>query len=164
MKLGVDDSTILLNDLNLNAEFALLDKSCLKFYSPLNVSMPCEQLGDTFEMQLLVERTADEDVLKNILLKLYDIYHNETFSAEIGKAVLFIVESLKDSSYFEKYSTNQLSKYNSVDEQIDLLLKMNSSFKGNSDWNEYFKTIGSNLVTNSIKEIRLDNMIYKNTI
>ena len=73
------------------------------------------------------------------------------------------VESLKDSSYFEKYSTNQLSKYNSVDEQIDLLLKMNSSFKGNSDWNEYFKTIGSNLVTNSIKEIRLDNMIYKNT-
>lgn len=164
MKLGVDDSTILLNDLNLNAEFALLDKSCLKFYSPLNVSMPCEQLGDTFEMQLLVERTADEDVLKNILLKLYDIYHNETFSAEIGKAILFIVESLKDSSYFEKYSTNQLSKYNSVDEQIDLLLKMNSSFKGNSDWNEYFKTIGSNLVTNSIKEIRLDNMIYKNTV
>lgn len=164
MKLGVDDSTILLNDLNLNAEFALLDKSCLKFYSPLNVSMPCEQLGDTFEMQLLVERTADEEVLKSVLLKLYDIYHDEAFSAEIGKAVLFIVESLKDSSYFEKYSTNQLSKYNSVDEQIDLLLKMNSSFKGNSDWNEYFKTIGSNLVTNSIKEIRLDNMIYKNTI
>lgn len=164
MKLGVDDSTTLLNDLNLNAEFALLDKSSLKFYSPLNVAMPCEQLGDTFEMQLLVERTADEDVLKNILLKLYDIYHNETFNAEIGKAILFIVESLKDSSYFEKYSTNKLSKYNSVDEQIDLLLKMNSSFKGNSDWNEYFKTIGSNLVTNSIKEIRLDNMIYKNTV
>ena len=164
MKLGVDDSTTLLNDLNLNAEFALLDKSSLKFYSPLNVAMPCEQLGDTFEMQLLVERTADEDVLKNILLKLYDIYHNETFNVEIGKAILFIVESLKDSSYFEKYSTNKLSKYNSVDEQIDLLLKMNYSFKGNSDWNEYFKTIGSNLVTNSIKEIRLDNMIYKNTV
>ena len=71
---------------------------------------------------------------------------------------------MKDSSYFEKYSTNQLSKYNSVDEQIDLLLKMNSSFKTNADWNEYFKEIGSNLVTNSINEIRLDNMIYKNTI
>lgn len=41
---------------------------------------------------------------------------------------------------------------------------MNSSFKGNSDWNEYFKTIGFDLVTNSIKEIRLDNMIYKNTV
>ena len=164
MKLGVDDSTTLLNDLNSNAEFALLDKSSLKYYSPLNVAMPCEQLGDTFEMQLLVERTADEDVLKNILFKLYDIYHDETFSAEIGKAILFIVESLKDSSYFEKYSINQLSKYNSVDEQIDLLLKMNSSFKGNSDWNEYFKTIGFDLVTNSIKEIRLDNMIYKNTV
>lgn len=143
---------------------ALLDKSSLKYYSPLNVVMPCEQLGDTFEMQLLVERTADEEVLKSVLLKLYDIYHDETFSAEIGKAILFIVESLKDSSYFEKYSTNQLSKYNSVDEQIDLLLKMNSSFKGNSDWNEYFKTIGSNLITNSINEIRLDNMIYKNTV
>lgn len=64
MKLGVDDSTTLLNDLNSNAEFALLDKSSLKYYSPLNVAMPCEQLGDTFEMQLLVERTADEDVLK----------------------------------------------------------------------------------------------------
>ena len=164
MKLGVDDSTTLLNGLNLNAEFALLDKSSLKYYSPLNVVMPCEQLGDTFEMQLLVERTADEEVLKSVLLKLYDIYHDETFSAEIGKAILFIVELLKDSSYFEKYSTNQLSKYYSVDEQIDLLLKMNSSFQTNADWNEYFKVLGSNLVTNSINEIRLDNMIYKNTI
>lgn len=164
MKLGVDDATTILNGLNSNAEFALLDKSSLKYYNPLNVAMPCEQLGDTFEMQLLVERTADEEVLKSVLLKLYDIYHEETFSAEIGKAILFIVESLKDSSYFEKYLTNQLSKYNSVDEQIDLLLKMNSSFKTNIDWNEYFKEIGSNLVTNSINEIRLDNMIYKNTI
>ncbi len=164
MKLDVDDSTALLNDLNSNAEFALLDKSSLKFYNPLNVAMPCEQLGDTFEMQLLVERTADEEALKNILLKLYDIYHDETFNAEIGKAILFIIESLKDSGYFEKYSANQLSKYNSVDEQIDLLLKMNSSFKTNADWNEYFKVVGSDLVTNSIKEIRLDNMIYKNTV
>lgn len=164
MKLGVDDSTTLLNGLNSNAEFALLDKSSLKYYSPLNVVMPCEQLGDTFEMQLLIERTADEEVLKSTLLKLYDIYHDETFSAEIGKAILFIVESLKDSSYFEKYLTNQLSKYNSVDEQIDLLLKINSSFKNNADWNKYFKVLGSNLVTNSINEIRLDNMIYKNTI
>ena len=164
MKLGVDDSTTLLNGLNSNAEFALLDKSSLKYYSPLNVVMPCEQLGDTFEMQLLVERTADEEVLKSVLLKLYDIYHDETFSAEIGKAILFIVELLKDSSYFEKYSTNQLSKYYSVDEQIDLLLKMNSSFQTNADWNEEFKVLGSNLVTNSINEIRLDNMIYKNTI
>lgn len=164
MKLGVDDSTTLLNGLNSNAEFALLDKSSLKYYSPLNVVMPCEQLGDTFEMQLLVERTADEEVLKSVLLKLYDIYHDETFSAEIGKAILFIVELLKDSSYFEKYSTNQLSKYYSVDEQIDLLLKMNSSFQTNADWNEYFKVLGSNLVTNSINEIRLDNMIYKNNI
>ena len=164
MKLGVDDSTTLLNGLNSNAEFALLDKSSLKYYSPLNVVMPCEQLGDTFEMQLLVERTADEEVLKSVLLKLYDIYHDEKFSAEIGKAILFIVELLKDSSYFEKYSTNQLSKYYSVDEQIDLLLKMNSSFQTNADWNEYFKVLGSNLVTNSINEIRLDNMIYKNTI
>ena len=164
MKLGVDDSTTLLNGLNSNAEFALLDKSSLKYYSPLNVVMPCEQLGDTFEMQLLVERTADEEVLKSVLLKLYDIYHDETFSAEIGKAILFIVELLKDSSYFEKYSTNQLSKYYSGDEQNDLLLKMNSSFQTNADWNEYFKVLGSNLVTNSINEIRLDNMIYKNTI
>ena len=164
MKLDVVDSTALLNDLNSNAEFALLDKSSLKFYSPLNVAMPCEQLGDTFEMQLLVERTADEDALEQILLKLYDIYYDETFNAEIGKAILFIVESLKDSNYFEKYSANQLSKYNSVDEQIDLLLKMNSSFKTNADWNEYFKAVGTDLVTNSIKEIRLDNMIYKNTV
>lgn len=164
MKLDVDDSTALLNDLNVNAEFALLDKSSLKYYSPLNVAMPCEQLGDTFEMQLLVERTADEEALNNIFLKLYDIYHDETFNAEIGKAILFIVESLKDSDYFEKYSANQLSKYNSVDEQIDLLLKMNSSFKTNADWDEYFKVVGSDLVTNSIKEIRLDNMIYKNTV
>ncbi|MEI3536047.1 MAG: hypothetical protein V8R16_04745, partial [Bacilli bacterium] len=59
---------------------------------------------------------------------------------------------------------NQLSKYNIVDEQIDLLLKMNSSFKTNADWNECFKSIGYDLITKSIKEIQLDNMIYKNTV
>lgn len=164
MKLRVEDSTVLLNNLNSNAEFALLDKSGLKYYSPLNVTMPCEQLGDMFEIQLLVERIADEEALRKILFQLYDIYHNETFDTEIGKVILFIVESLKEPSYFEKYSTNQLSKYNIVDEQIDLLLKMNSSFKTNADWNECFKSIGYDLITKSIKEIQLDNMIYKNTV
>lgn len=165
IKLGLNDSTVLLNKLDKNAEFALLDKNSLKYYSLLNVAMPCEQLrGDNFEMQLLIEKIADKDSLRKILLNLYDIYCDELFNVEIGKAILFVVESLNDSSYFKKYLTNQLSKYNSVDKQIDLLLKINSSFKTNVDWNEYFKKIGFNLVNNSIKEIKLDNMIYKNDI
>lgn len=165
IKLGLDDSTVLLNKLDINAEFALLDKNSLKYYSLLNVAMPCEQLrGDNFEMQLLIERIADKDSLRNILLKLYHIYFDELFNVKTGEAILFVVQSLNDSSYFEKYLINQLNKYKSVDEQINLLLEMNKLFKTSIDWNEYFKKVGFELLINSIKEIKLDNMIYKNNI
>lgn len=164
MKLELKDSIKVLNYLNNDAEFALLDKSNLKYYCPINVVMPCEQLGDTFEMQLLIERTADDDTVTQILLNLYDIYKNEEFNTEISKAILFIIESLNDSSYFENYIVNQLEKIDIIDEKIDILLKMNFAFKGNNDWKECFNKVGLNLITNSVKEIQLDNMIYKNAV
>lgn len=164
IKLDEENSINILNRLSKDAEFALLDKNTLKYYSALNVAMPCETLKDTFEMQLLVERVADEEAIKETLLNLYDIYDGIIFNSEVGKAVLFIIEALKDPSYFDKYAKNQLDKLSSVDEKIDLILKMNSSFKINSDWNNYFNISASKLLNESVAEIRLDNMIYKNTV
>lgn len=164
MKVSDSDSIKILDILNANAEFALLDKSILKYYSALNVSMPCEKLNDTFEMQLLVERVADEELFKKTLVELFNIYYNLPFTSDAGKAVLFIVESLKNADYFDKYANNQLSKILSYDEKISMLLKMNGLFKSNNDWSVYFKKAGNELFMNSISEIKLDNMIYKNTV
>lgn len=164
IKLSDHNSIKILDTLSENAEFALLDKSGIKYYCALNVAMPCENFNDTFEMQLLVERVADEELLNKILLELFNIYYDLLLTSDTGKALLFIVESLKNSDYFAKYANNQLATLSSYDERIDMLLKLNASFKSNNDWAAYFKSVGNELFMNSISEIKLDNMIYKNTV
>lgn len=164
MQLSDNVASTVLDTLDSNAEFALLDKGSLKYYSALNVAMPCEKLGDTFEIQLLVEQIANENIQKEVLDRLYGIYFEKDYSVENGKAVLFIIEALKDSSLFEEYAKNKLNNLATIDEKIDLLLKLNSSFKMNIDWKVLFNSIGNELLQDSASEIKLDNMIYKNTI
>lgn len=163
IKLESNDSVSILDEVDNYAEFALLDKSGLRYYCPLNVTMPCKQLGDAFDMQLLIERNADNEKLREILRRLFMTYLNNTFTPESGKGVLFLANSLGENS-FDKYADAQLSRVSSYDEKINLLLRMNSSFKNNVAWNEYFLKEGKQLLENSASEIRLDNMIYKNTI
>lgn len=164
IQLTEDDANVILNILDKNAEFALLDKETLKYYNALNVAMPCEKFGDVFEIQLLVEQGASDEVLKKILEKLYSIYFEKGYSTENGRAMLFIIDTLNQPVLFEEYSINKLDKCNAIDEKIDLLLKLNTSFKANKDWKVLFNNLGKKLLISSAEEIKLDNMIYKNTI
>lgn len=164
IKINENNSFALLNTMDDNAEFALLDKSTLKFYSALNVQMPCEKLGDIFEMQLLVERLADDDLFSKTVNSIYNMYFINPFTSEAGKVVLYTAEALNEQKYIEEYTNNQLKGIKSVDDKIGLLLQLNSAFKSNAGWKTFFKELGLQLIEDNCAEVRLDNMIYKNTV
>lgn len=91
------------------------------------------------------------------------VYLSNPFTPEFGKGVLFLADFLGGDSFGE-YVNAQFARLSTCDEKIDLLLRMNSSFKSDTAWNGYFMNEGKRLMDDSVSEIRLDNMIYKNTI
>ena len=144
-----------------NAEFALLDSSAMHYYNAVNVQMPCERFNDTFELQLLVENVANEEQYREVVNAIFKLYCEKDFDIESGKAVLFVVDALKDESYFKVFADTKLNGVKSVDEKIGLLLKLHAEFSKNNGWKLYFDEISESLFTQSVEEVRLDNMIYK---
>lgn len=157
-------SAKLLTAMDANAEFALLDDSGCKYYRTVNVVMPCKQFGDLFEMQLLAENTASPDDFRNLVRGIFGEYRKKAFDAESGKVVTFAAEVLHAPELFEDYANGKLSEVNTVDEKIAVLLKLNDAFKKSSEWVQFFKDTANALFADSVKEIKLDNMIYKNTV
>lgn len=157
-------SAKLLSAIDSKTEFALLDNSGCKYYRALNVAMPCEQFGDTFEMQLLAENTASSDVFRNLVMGIFETYRKMPFDAESGKVVIYAAEVLHDPKLFENYATEKLSEVKTVDEKIAVLLKLNDAFKKSAEWGQFFNIFAKALYAESVKEIKLDNMIYKNTV
>lgn len=154
----------LLAEMGDNVEFALLDNSGCKYYRALNVAIPCKQFGDTFEMQLLVESVLPQDDLNRIVQSIFELYKGQPWSDESGKVVLYAVEVLHRAECFEEYATEKLAKCNTVDDKIGVLLQLNTAFKKSEAWIPYFEKIAESLFAASVAEIRLDNMIYKNTV
>ena len=161
---GEQESSSFLDWVDTNAEFALLDSSAMHYYNAVNVQMPCERFNDTFELQLLVENTANEEQYREVINAIFKLYCKKDFDAESGKAVLFVVDALKDESYFKEFADKKLNGVKSVDEKIGVLLKLNAEFSKNNGWKTYFDEIAECLFTQSVEEVRLDNMIYKNTV
>lgn len=64
----------------------------------------------------------------------------------------------------ERYLLHIFERFNTTDEKIDILLKMNAIFGKSEEWQEYLVQYGSQLFADSCGEIKLDNMIYKNTV
>lgn len=157
-------SDVILSFLDENAEFALLDVLGCKYYCPLNVEMPCQRFADTFEMQMLVENQASNEQFARIGGLLFDWYKDKAFDPDVGKVILYLVQALKDKTIFEIYLKQALRNLSSVDEKIDLILKMNAVFGKTAEWQEYFVRYGKELYTESMAQIKLDNMIYKNTV
>ena len=164
MHLDKNVSKDLLAQVDGNAEFALLDSSSMHYYNAVNVEMPCEQFGDIFNMQLLVENIASAEQYKEILQDIYEAYCKKNFDAECGRAILFVVGALKNPIYFKEFADINLAKVKTVDEKIGMLLKLNSELGKSGDWKIYFGEIAKNLFEQSVEEVRLDNMIYKNTV
>lgn len=164
IKLDNDLSKILLDRIDGNAEFALVDNSAIHYYNALNVSMPCAKFGDTFEMQLLVESVASAEQYSELVKAIFEVVKNRPFDSESGRTVLFVVGGLKDTNLFGEYVEAKLSALKTVDDKIELLMKMNAIFNKNAEWKSYFETFAKDLFEASVEEIRLDNMIYKTTV
>lgn len=157
-------SRTLLDKVDKNAAFALLDLSALRYYSALNVKMPCEQLSDTFEMQLLTENIADEVLYRETAKAIFEKYIQMPFGEDVAKVVTFTVNALKDSSYFAVATEKQFESVKNTDGKIEILLKLNDVFAKNAEWQQYFNSVATSLLGDSVSEIKIDNVIYKSTI
>lgn len=157
-------SARLLDLIDDNAEFALLDNSGCKYYSALNVAMPCQQFGDTFEINLLVESETSEEQFNAVINVLFEIYRAKEWSDECGKVIIYIAEALHNPELFDEYTEEKLKGLKTADDKIEVLLKLNQIFKKSNDWKSYFMRFAEKLYQESVSEVRLDNTIYKNTV
>ena len=156
-------SAQLLDMLDKNAAFALLDKSGCRIYSAVNVAMPCKNFGDTFTLPLLAESNVDAQAFREIVEKLYEAYSEKPFDEEVGRMVAYAVDCL-GKAYFGKFIEQKLMSAVTADEQTELLLKLNSAFKKHASWEEYFIKAATELYNKSVSEVKIENVIYKNTV
>lgn len=154
----------LLDRIDKNAEFALLDKSGCKYYCALDVSMPCKNFGDTFALPLLTESGVDSEIFQELIERLYSEYSDKSFDDEVGKVVTYAVDSLGQPEYFGELINKKLQASTNVDERIGILLKLNSEFKRHSAWKDYFVEAASKLYRESVSDVKIENIIYKNTV
>ena len=154
----------LLDKIDKNAEFALLDKSGCKYYCALDLTMPCKNFGDTFALPLLTESNLDSEIFGEIVERLYLEYAKKPFDDEVGKVVIYAVDSLGAPEYFGQLVNKKLQTAVNADERIGVLLKLNSEFRRHPAWKNYFTESAINLYHESVGEVRIENIIYKNTI
>lgn len=154
----------ILDGLDKDAEFAMFDLSGCRYYRALNVEFPCEQLKDVFKMQLLVENTATDEQFGNAVTGIFNVYKSKPFDIECSKVITYAAAALKNSELFEIYANEKLSEIKTVDDKIEFLLKLNSAFAKSKGWDTCFKRLAENYYADSVKEVKLDNVIYKNTV
>lgn len=160
----MDTSAGILQRIRSNAEFALFDNNACHYYCAWNVLFPCAQFGDTFNLPLLVEYTAEQQVFYNVLEELFDYYLQKPFGEEVSRFVLYIVAATGNGEYFKKCIEHYLAGIETADGKVDVLLKEQRSFVANEGWEKYFIPVAKELFNESAAEIRLDNMIYKNAV
>ena len=102
LQLDTDTATALLQKIHPNAEFALLDNGACHYYCCWNVRFPCAQFGDTFNLPMLVEYTAEQQAFYNVLDELFAYYLQQPFGEEVSRFVLYIVAVTGNGEYFKK--------------------------------------------------------------
>lgn len=157
-------SCALLDKIDKNAEFALLDKSGCKYYCAVNVAIPCKNFGDMFTLPLLVESSANSETFREIIEEIYEEYSQKPFDDEVGKVVIYVVDGLGNPDYFAKFIEKKLQAAVKVDEQIEIVLKLNSALKKHPSWKNYFAEAATRLYNESVREVKIENIIYKNTV
>ncbi|MDE6586207.1 MAG: hypothetical protein K2K80_05975 [Clostridia bacterium] len=154
----------LLDKIDKNAQFALLDKSGCKIFCAVNVVMPCKNFGDVLTLPLLTESNASLETFRGIVDCLYNEYAEKPFDDDVGKVVSYAVESLGNTEYFGKIIKKKLQSVVRVDERIEILLKLNSAFKKYPSWKNDFTEAAIGLYNESVSEVKIENIIYKNTV
>ncbi|MCH5157804.1 MAG: hypothetical protein J1F33_01280 [Clostridiales bacterium] len=159
----LDLSCRLLDEIDEHAYCALLDKSGCRAFSAVNMAMSCKNFGDTFTLPLLIESKADDEIFRGIVESLYDQYCEKPFDDEVGRIVTYVADCL-GAEYFGKFIDKKLKSVKTADEQTELLLKINSAFKNHQPWTEYFAKAATELYNRSVSEVKVENVIYKNTV
>lgn len=159
-----DTAVSLLQKIHPDAEFALLDNSACHYYCCWNVRFPCAQFNGIFNLPLLVEYTAEQNVFFDILDRLFNYYLGQPFGEDVSRAILYIVSATGKNDYFEKCIDRYISAIETTDGKIDELLREHRLFTSNASWKQYFEPVAINLFDESAAKIRLNNMIYKNAI
>jgi hypothetical protein len=162
--LTFDGCESLLDILDENAEFALLDLRECKYYSPVNIRFPNKNFGDVFEMQLLIEEVADNQTFTKLLQEILSITYDADYTVECGKIVAYVATVMKEAEYLNGYALKKLWEVNSDEERIEFLLNINSIFQSVDGWNTIFTTLAEELFARYVETVELDNVIFKNTV
>lgn len=154
----------LLDILNPNAEFALLDLAGCKYDSPLNVRIPCKDFDDVFELQMLVETTADGDTFDKLLWTILQRCYAEEITSESGKIVLYVAEVKKSPEYLRKYATVKVAQAATEEEKIEVLLKINIAFEKHPDWKASFAELSEDIFNEYVEKVDLTSALERYSV
>lgn len=162
--LQFENAEELLDILNPNAEFALLDLAGCKYDSPLNLRIPCKDFGDVFELQMLVETIADGDSFDKLLGTILQRCYTEEFTSESGKIVLCVAEVKKSPEYLRRYATGKMTQAVTEEEKIDVLLKINAAFEKHSDWKASFTELSEDIFNEYVEKVDLTSALLRYSV
>ena len=158
------NATPYLDILGSDVEFALLDILGCKLYRPLNIAFPCTNLAGTFELQMLVEATADKEQLEKLLMALYENCKAEDVTREKAQTVAYIATMFHDPSLLSQYAMLKLSPIMTEAEKIDTLLLLNREFEKCEGWKTQFEFISKQLFERCISSVTFDSTEFRSTI
>lgn len=162
--LQFENAEELLDILNPDAEFALLDLAGCKYDSPLNLRIPCKDFGDVFELQMLVETIADGDSFDKLLGTILQRCYTEEFTSESGKIVLYIAEVKKSPEYLRWYATGKMTQAVTEEEKIDVLLKINAAFGKHPEWKTLFSELSEDVFNEYVKKVDLTSSLVRYSV
>ena len=151
----------LLDILDDNAEFALLDLAGCKYYSPLNLQMPDRRSGKPFKMQMLVETVADHAEFEELLHAILNDCDDLEYTPEIGKIILYIADVEHEPEYLRGYACHKLNQMRNDEERIAFLIQVNNEFSKNEGWSKSFAELSEELFSDYVKTVALDNVLSK---
>lgn len=151
----------ILDMLGEKAEFALMDKRKFIYYSPVNVSMKNHTFEDRFEMQMLVEKEAEEEVYRRVLFEILNEYSSYPFAKENGRMISFMENALPGDGILRGYVEKKMEEYSLVEEKASLLLEMDGPFSRCSSWKSILEEKGKALIEQTISETELDDAAFK---
>lgn len=159
--LRFDGCGTLLDLLDAAAEFALLDSTGCRFYSPVNLRIPDRRSEETFEIQMLTETIADHAEFEQLLHAILDDCYDLAYTPEIGKIVLYVANVEHDPEYLRGYVEHKIKGAANDEARIGFLVQVNVEFGKNKVWAPFFKELSEELFNRFVKTVELDNVLPK---
>ena len=151
----------LLDLLDAAAEFALLDSTGCRFYSPVNLRIPDRRSEETFEIQMLTETIADHAEFEQLLHAILDDCYDLAYTPEIGKIVLYIANVEHDPEYLRGYAEHKIKGAANDEARVGFLVQVNTEFGRSKAWAPFFKELSEELFDRFVKTVELGNILPK---